>query len=81
MLNVINGSGSVADSVLAPSSSLSRQFDLNSLNTELGCLPAYLRVYNDEQSNSVKRVTKVSTICDVMNHNHPSRLAASQHDS
>ena len=68
MLNVINGSGSVADSVLAPSSSLSRQFDLNSLNTELDCLPAYLRVYNDEQSNSVKRVTKVSTICDVMNH-------------
>ena len=67
MLNVINGSGSVADSVLAPSS-LSRQFDLNSLNTELGCLPAYLRVYNDEQSNLVKRVTKVSTICDVMNH-------------
>ena len=59
----INGNDTVI-----PSSSLSRRLDFYSLKTELDCLAAYLRVYNAEQPIPVKRATRGSTICDVINH-------------
>ena len=75
LLNAINGSKSVDDSVSFSKNSLSKHFHLKSLEDELRCLPAYLRVYNTGQPIAVKRVTKVSTISDVMNHKPSYKMA------
>ena len=39
--------------------------DLDALTEEFGELPVHIKIYNNEISVPIRRVTKVSTICDV----------------
>ena len=41
--------------------------DIASLENELKELPIYLKLYNAESNNKIKKVTTVPTICDILN--------------
>jgi hypothetical protein len=65
LINCANGS---------PPSQLEKDFchfdeliNLNELKAELSELPVYIKLFNQESSCKLKRITMVSTICDVMN--------------
>ena len=55
-----------SDELLNKLSDLSEIIDLDELKSELEELPVYIKMYNKESEIPLLKVTKVSTICDVL---------------
>ena len=52
---------------------ISEVIDLQELKNELKEIPVHIKLYNHESTIPLKRVTKVSTICDVFNQKQSSK--------
>ena len=45
-----------------------KQFNEQTLQAELVSLPTFLKMYNEDNSVPITKVTMMSTICDILNH-------------
>ena len=67
ILSAANKDYSVPEELVTDLVKLSDIIDLRELTSEAQELPVYLKLHNRKSAVPITRVTKVSTICDVMN--------------
>ena len=67
LISEVNGEGIDEDWA---SLDVFKQFHEPTLKAELLSLPTYLKLYNQDQSVPITKVTMMSSICDILNHKH-----------